>query len=486
MTTHFFFQIGQTLSRLLLWIMLVASLYPSFGVAQDRAVRETLNSQPPKYAGSQVGRVTLMLGKAFLSASGQANEELAVGSSIKVGDLVTTSSNGHVHIQFDDNAYVSIRPNSRLEVVRYDYDRDRPEMSSVKFNLQEGVTRAISGKAAKSARDQFRLNTPIAAIGVRGTDFVVSATETTVRALVNEGVIVMAPFSDECSAAAFGPCGKDAVELAGASMQILEQDGIAALPRLIPSPLDLPATGGGLQLASAGESNTSEGTAPKQDLYRETANLTREAIQAETIASTQTAPAKTDIKEPDTGTQGTEFSDFTPDVPLTVAEVKERQLVWGRFSFGNSTLNQMTLSFADASTDRKATVGNFDFALFRSETPGQDVERGLGVIDFQLSSAQAQYNSESGVVAMQVSGGSLSVDFQEYRFATELNMNHVLTGPINFAASGSLFNGGYFYNTTESQRIAGAVSFDGKEAGYFFEQQLQFGNIKGLTLWDNP
>jgi hypothetical protein len=31
--------------------------------------------------------------------------------------------------------------------------------------------------------------------------------------------------------------------------------------------------------------------------------------------------------------------------------------------------------------------------------------------------------------------------------------------------------------------MAGAVSLDGKEAGYFFEKQLQSGAIHGLTLW---
>ena len=49
--------------------------------------------------------------------------------------------------------------------------------------------------AAESARDRFRLNTPIAAIGVRGTDFVVSATQNSIMAVVNAGAIVVSPFS---------------------------------------------------------------------------------------------------------------------------------------------------------------------------------------------------------------------------------------------------------------------------------------------------
>jgi hypothetical protein len=32
--------------------------------------------------------------------------------------------------------------------------------------------------------------------------------------------------------------------------------------------------------------------------------------------------------------------------------------------------------------------------------------------------------------------------------------------------------------------MAGAVSLNGAEAGYYFEKQLEAGGIQGLTLWD--
>ena len=86
---------------------------------------------------------------------------------------------------------------------------------------------------------------------------------------------------------------------------------------------------------------------------------------------------------------------------------------------------------------------------------------------------------------MQVNGGKFDIDFQENRFATELYLNHDTTGPVDFIASGLLYDGGYFHSSSDTQRIAGAVSLDGTEAGYFFERQLQDGSISGLTLWDS-
>src|SRR5690606_23096376 len=124
-------------------------------------------------------------------------------------DVIETGGNGHVHVRFVDQALVSVRPSSKLEIVHYRYDAANPAASAVKFNLMEGTTRAISGEAATHARENFRMNTPVAAIGVRGTDFVVRASADNVRASVTEGAIIIAPFSSECSAAAFGPCSQN-------------------------------------------------------------------------------------------------------------------------------------------------------------------------------------------------------------------------------------------------------------------------------------
>ncbi len=131
---------------------------------------------------------------------------------------------------------------------------------------------------------------------------------------------------------------------------------------------------------------------------------------------------------------------------------------------------------------RGITVGNFDYGLLRSENGSKRLDSGLTGVTFGLSSAQAFYNSSSGVVSMEVGGGTLDIDFQENSFATLLNLNHSLTGDLEFTASGRLFDGGYFHSRTDGKIIAGAVSLDGSEAGYFFEQQLLQGDIQGLTL----
>jgi hypothetical protein len=181
-----------------------------------------------------VGEVSLVLGEAVVLSDDGRRDDVSRGTVISVGDEIETRANGHVHIRFIDDALVSVRPNSRLSIDRYEFDANRPTRSAVKFSLSEGVTRAISGEAAKTARERFRLNTPVAAIGVRGTDFVVGAIAGTTRVQVNEGAIVMAPYSDACSVDAFGPCLANALELTGDTLQLAALAADESVPRVLP------------------------------------------------------------------------------------------------------------------------------------------------------------------------------------------------------------------------------------------------------------
>ena len=139
-----------------------------------------------------------------------------------------------MHIRFVDDAVLSVRPLSELEIIAYRFDQENPGNSLVKLKLIQGTVRTVSGKAAKTARDRFRLNTPIAAIGVRGTDFVVATSSDSLKALVNDGAIVVAPYSAQCLQGGTRPCELNSIELGGQSMQILEFDSDMTEPRLVP------------------------------------------------------------------------------------------------------------------------------------------------------------------------------------------------------------------------------------------------------------
>lgn len=445
-------------------------------VGQSVAVAQESSPLTIETAQPAVGEVSLVLGKAWLVSEG-GRQAVAPGTEIRATDRILTEANGHVHIRFVDQALVSVRPDSRLEIVQYDYNADQPALSTIKLNLEEGITRSISGHGASSARDRFRLNTPIAAIGVRGTDFVVSATPRAVRALVNEGVIVMAPFSSDCSAATFGPCLVNAVELTDSSLQVIELESNNGAPQLLPAVVE---RGPGMmeeevQVAINDVNGNADEKSAGTDIYLE--SFTSQRLKDEAANVTKPQPPQPEPPAP-------EAVDFTPETAVASAELAERNLIWGRWGDGQAEQERITVAYAQAEAGRDVTVPGGGYYLFRDGNGGERIDQGLGPVSFDLVSAQAFYHSDSGVAAMAVNGGSLDINFNNSQFATSLQMNHSLTGDVSFEASGRLYDGGYFHTRSETERMAGAVSLDGKEAGYFFEKQLENGGIQGLTLWD--
>lgn len=436
----------------------------------------------------KVGEVSLVLGRAYIERA-NGRDLIETGTEIRVGDRVFTEGGGHVHVRFIDDALVSVRPSSTLDVVRYDYDASKPQNSAVKFELSEGVARAISGDAAKSARERFRMNTPIAAIGVRGTDFVVSANSRSTRALVNEGAIIMAPYSSECRSEALGPCAVDAIELRQNTLQVLELGSGSAVPRFVVassesalSEIESSNTNdtNAVDVQVASDDNT--GTLDSNEIYLESVATTK--IKSEVAAAEKiSGQSPNDQPANDLSEAPVVLADFTPTDAITAVSTAGDQLVWGRWSSPGAP-SLLSLSLGEAREGRDVTVSSTSgFILYRSEPSGARVESGLGVVRLDLSAAEAFYDSSNGIVAMRVAGGNLELDFVDRAFATELNLDHASTGAIDFMANGAIADGGYLLLREDSKILSGAVATDGTEAGYFFEQQLDTGRIQGITLW---
>ncbi|MBK6279837.1 MAG: FecR domain-containing protein [Gammaproteobacteria bacterium] len=395
-----FGKLGSTCAVTVRWTVQFAALCALFVPLQSLAS-----------TNDAVGEVTLVIGEAFVQgdADGAKRARVVKGSPVTIGDRVVTSSNGHVHIRFIDQGLVSVRPASRLKIESYEYNQQDALLSRVKFELEEGVVRSVSGNATKAARSRFRLNTPIAAIGVRGTDFVVSAGSDHVRALVNEGTIVVAPFSATCTATALGPCDVNAVELSEGSNQILEFKHLQMAPTLLPlqenSAPELtapPSTAVENEAASAGAGEVDSDDVEHPDAYVESKlNQTLEdgnkhrsrAIQSPQLANpsldaaSETLPAATIAVNPDALTS--------------------RSMAWGRWSESSPELDRLALRYEDASRGRQVAVANQDYILYRADLGTEHVRTGLGRIDFDLYSAAATITTGVVTEGMTVSDGRL-------------------------------------------------------------------------------
>ncbi|MBL8381502.1 MAG: FecR domain-containing protein [Burkholderiales bacterium] len=96
---------------------------------------------------------------------------LAVNSAVREGDLLTTERETYARIKFSDGAEVVLRPNSQLQVARYQFDSNAPERDSMLFSMVKGGMRAVTGLIGRRNRDRVGVTTPTATVGIRGTHF---------------------------------------------------------------------------------------------------------------------------------------------------------------------------------------------------------------------------------------------------------------------------------------------------------------------------
>tara|TARA_B100000900_G_scaffold220391_1_gene186899 strand:- start:150 stop:1283 length:1134 start_codon:yes stop_codon:yes gene_type:complete len=125
---------------------------------------------------ASIGNVTQQVGNTIIER--QAGEKLTSekGSTIVSYDTVRTGQ-GKTAIEFVDETRVDVTQNSKLVIDEFVYD---PNTSKGKLALKAsfGTIRYASGQIAKNSRQDIKITTPTATIGVRGTDFTMTVDET--------------------------------------------------------------------------------------------------------------------------------------------------------------------------------------------------------------------------------------------------------------------------------------------------------------------
>lgn len=141
---------------------------------------------------------------------------LREGDAVFEGELLAAGPSSHLHIRTADGGFLALRPDSTARIEVFAFDPQRPSDTRIRLILERGVIRSVSGAGAQASRERFRLNTPLAAIGIRGTDFTVESSDYFTRVAVHSGEVVVSAFNAACRPDRFGPClGATARALSG-------------------------------------------------------------------------------------------------------------------------------------------------------------------------------------------------------------------------------------------------------------------------------
>jgi hypothetical protein len=92
------------------------------------------------------------------------------GTPLSVGDTLTTGSGAVAQIKMGDGAIVVVQPESLVTVTVFHYAGKEDGSERVVYRLEHGGFRAVTGAIGRTHKSNYLIETPIAQMGVRGTD----------------------------------------------------------------------------------------------------------------------------------------------------------------------------------------------------------------------------------------------------------------------------------------------------------------------------
>lgn len=408
-------------------------------------------------AAKVAGQVTLVIGDVKVSRASQELKPLALHDTLYVGDLIESADSGHVQIRFIDNGIISLRPNSRLQIDQYDVDSQQTKKSAIRLNLQKGVLRSISGEATEAAHERFRLNTPITAIGVLGTDFLVKANNDKVLAAVYSGAIAIAPFNATgCNAQGLGPC-QGAFQLGASSNTIIfEQQQGEIHHKLLEN--------------------------SKQVIGSKSDNTLDPSLQTVAVDSGNYL-----FKDAEAIMQRLKVE------PVNPSEVSESPFAWARWDGDQIPGDMMTKAFNVARQGKQPVDYNDHFVLFRTPVANTDQFPAQGRYNFTMSQGQVvfQYKAlplqNNVTVAGELISATMNINFASKEFTSHFEMQVPNAIPkTSLDIQGVVSGNGFLVGGSATNGVSGALNKDASAAALMFEKTVSQGVFQGVTNWVRP
>src|SRR6056300_264771 len=128
----------------------------------------------PTMAFGSAGNIGEIKGSGVIERNNDVIEG-NTGVGVEMNDTAVTA-NGTMRIDFVDETRVDITEHSRLLIDEFVYDPAN-DVGSLSIKATLGGVRYASGQIAKRYRQNVKIKTPSATIGVRGTDFVMVVDE---------------------------------------------------------------------------------------------------------------------------------------------------------------------------------------------------------------------------------------------------------------------------------------------------------------------
>ena len=401
------------------------------------------------------GHVAFVNGQVVLAQQGKPNRSVQTGDPVYVGDHIQTLANSQLHLRMVDNAFLALRPSSQLVISAYQYDKDQPQASKIRIDLEQGTSRAVSGKGGQAAKNQYRFNTPLAAIGLRGTDYTVWADAERTRVSVAQGGVIVSPLGPDCLMSQLGPCASAlSRELTSGTPNLFIEITANQAPKLLQKHSDTSSKATGVSMASSAPAklDTLQQSIEQKNVADQVNN-----VDAATNVANQTARYESIAK-------------------------------WGRWT----ALVQQLPQGSESINKAFAQIPNLEIVnsndVFALAYPGQTPIRlpDQGRAQFSLVAAEAYVKDKDFLSRAGVKSGQLEIDFAQNLFNTQLAVaiNAATIDTVKSQGAIDRFGRMTSNGALSNANVNGIVLNKGLEATYLFDKSLASGGVlSGVAQW---
>jgi hypothetical protein len=172
-------------------VIVACALLPAISYASQDTDAMKTKAPAASSASMAGGSIYVVSGTVFVAQGKNPAHRVTDHEAIVSNTLVNTGENSSALLKFEDGQVVTMQSNSTFRVREYRYDAKKIENSNIVFSMLKGGMRFVTGLIGKARRQAFRLATPNATIGIRGTDFMVTMAGKSMYGQVLTGKIAM-------------------------------------------------------------------------------------------------------------------------------------------------------------------------------------------------------------------------------------------------------------------------------------------------------
>ena len=122
-------------------------------------------------AQTVVGRILVASGDVQLQRAGRTEKALT-GAALQPGDRVRTGANANAQLLFADQSIVALRHGSEFAIDAFRF-QNKDDTDELIFRLTKGGLRTLTGLLGATRPSGYRVITPIATLGKRGTQYAI-------------------------------------------------------------------------------------------------------------------------------------------------------------------------------------------------------------------------------------------------------------------------------------------------------------------------